>query len=144
MAGLEGKKPREIKEQYEVNVLGAAYAIHEVLPIMKAQRSGHIINMVSYASRVATPPLTVYASTKYALEGLSDGLRRELLPWGIRVSRVHPSGVTGTEFNAKASQRGGLKFKSPGIGHVSKKYVARKIHKLILHHRPELMIGRLY
>ena len=141
---FEELKLSHIKEQFEVNVFGAIQLIHEALPIMMEQRSGHIINMVSYASRIAVPPMTVYASTKYALEGLSDALRRELLPWGIRVSRVHPSGVRGTEYNKKASQRGGVKFKSPGIGHVSKKYVARKIHQLILRPRPELMIGRLY
>lgn len=134
----------DIKEQYEANVLGHVYTIHEVLPIMLEQRSGHIINMVSYASRIATPPMTIYASTKYALEGLTDGLRRELLPWGIKVSRVHPGGVTGTEYNRKASARGGVKFKSPGIGHVSKKYVAQRIRELIQHPRPELMLGRLY
>ena len=141
---FEDYKVEDIEQQFAVNVLGASYLIHDVLPIMKAQRSGHIINMVSYASRVATPPLTVYASTKYALEGLSDGLRRELLPWGIRVSRVHPSGVTGTEFNAKASQRGGVSFQSAGIGNISREYVARRLHQLILHPRPELMLGRLY
>ena len=143
-AWFEKLKLSHIKEQFEVNVFGAIHLIHETMPILMQQRSGHIINMVSYASRVAVPPMTVYASTKYALEGLTDALRRELLPWGVRVSRVHPSGVTGTEYNKKASQRGGLTFKSPGIGHVSKKYVARKIHQLILHPRPELMIGRLY
>jgi|SRR3972149_1661702 len=141
---FEEQKPRYIKEQYEVNVLGAAYAIHEVLPIMMEQRSGHIINMVSYASRIATPPMTVYASTKYALEGLTDGLRRELLAWGIKVSRVHPSGVGGTEYNRKASRRGGVKFKSPKIGHISKEYVAQRISELIRHPRPELMLGRWY
>lgn len=141
---FEKQKPVYIKEQYETNVVGHAYVIHEVLPIMIEQRSGHIINMVSYASRIATPPMTVYASTKYALEGLTDGLRRELLPWGINVSRVHPGGVSGTEYNRKASRRGGFKFKSPEIGHVSKKYVAEKIAELIEHPRPELMLGRLY
>ncbi len=141
---FEELKLDHIKEQFAVNVFGAMHLIHEAIPVMKKQGSGHIINMVSYASRIAVPPMTVYASTKYALEGLSDALRRELSPWGICVSRVHPSGVTGTEYNKKASQRGGVKFKSPGIGHVSKKYVARKIHQLILHPRPELMIGRLY
>jgi len=73
----------DIKEQYEANVLGHVYTIHEVLPIMLEQRSGHIINMVSYASRVAVPPMTVYASTKYALEGLTDALRRELCAGGL-------------------------------------------------------------
>lgn len=141
---FEHLKPAHIKEQYEVNVIGAAWLIHEVLPIMMEQRSGHIINMSSYASRIAVPPMTVYASTKYALEGLTDGLRRELLPWGIHVSRVHPSGVDGTEYNSKASKRGGVSFKSPGIGHVSREHVARVLERLVRHPRPEVFVGRLY
>jgi short-subunit dehydrogenase len=80
-AWFEDLKLTHIKEQFEVNVFGAIHLIHETMPIMMEQRSGHIINMVSYASRVAVPPMTVYASTKYALEGLTDALRRELLPW---------------------------------------------------------------
>lgn len=143
-AWFENLKPEHIKEQYEVNVIGPAYLIHEALPIMMKQRSGHIINMGSYASRIAIPPMTIYASTKYALEGLTDGVRRELLPWGIQVSRVHPGGVRGTEYNEKAGRRGGLKVESPGIGNVSKEYVAKRIRKLIEHPRPELMLGRLY
>jgi short-subunit dehydrogenase len=93
---------------------------------------------------VAVPPQTIYAGTKYALEGLSDGLRHELAPWGIRVSRVHPGGVSGTEFNALAAKRGGVSFESPGIGNLSREAVARALHRLILHPRPELMLGRLY
>ena len=80
---LEELSAENLRMQYEVNVIGMAEMIRQVLPVMKAQRAGHILNMSSYASEIATPPLTVYASTKYAVEGLSDGLRRELLPWGI-------------------------------------------------------------
>lgn len=141
---IESLSLKNLDTQFAVNVMGALHLIRLVVPAMKKQGGGHIINMVSYASRIAVPPQTIYAGTKYALEGLSDGLRRELLPWNIRVSRVHPSGVEGTEFNAKAARRGGVSFKSPGIGHISKEYVARKLHKLILQPRSELMLGRLY
>jgi short-subunit dehydrogenase len=134
----------DIRKQFDVNVLGASYLIHEVIPVMQAQRSGHIVNMISYASRVAVPPMTVYASTKYALEGLTDGLRRELSPWGIRVSRIHPGGVRGTEYNAWASARGNVTFKSPGIGNVTRQQAARRIHKLLLHPRREVMLGWVY
>jgi short-subunit dehydrogenase len=100
--------------------------------------------MISYASRVAVPPMTVYASTKYALEGLTDGLRRELASWGIRVSRIHPGGVRGTEYNAKASARGNVNFKSPGIGNVTRQATARRIHQLLLHPKREVMLGWVY
>ena len=120
-----------LREQYEVNVLGLAELTRQVLPIMKAQRSGHILNMSSYASRISVPPLTVYASTKYAIEGLTDGLRRELLPWGIYVSRIHPSAVYGTEFNRRAGENGGIQYKSVSIGKVPKERVARVIVGLV-------------
>jgi NADP-dependent 3-hydroxy acid dehydrogenase YdfG len=136
--------PEELRQQYEVNVLGLAELTRQVIPIMKQQRSGHILNMSSYASRIAVPPLTVYASTKYAVEGLSDGLRRELRPWGIYVSRIHPSGVTGTEFNPRAARKGGIRFKSLPIGRVTREQLALKMVALVVNPRRELFYSRLY
>lgn len=136
--------PDELRRQFEVNVLGLAELTRQVVPHMKRQRSGHILNMSSYASRIAVPPLTVYASTKYAVEGLSDGLRRELAPWGIHVSRVHPSGVPGTEFNQQAAQSGGIRYRSLPIGRVSKERVAAVLVRLVEHPRREVFLGRVY
>jgi len=99
----------ELQQQFQTNVIGLAELIRQAVPIMKQQRSGHIINFSSYASRIAVPPLTIYASTKYAIEGLTDALRRELAPWGIHVTRVHPWAVD-TTFNEKAAQHGGIVF----------------------------------
>jgi NADP-dependent 3-hydroxy acid dehydrogenase YdfG len=141
---FEELSPEDLRRQYEVNVLGMAELIRQVIPTLKAQKSGFIINMCSYASRIAVPPLTVYASTKYAVEGLTDGLRRELLPWGITVVRVHPSGVTGTEFNPQAARQGGLRYRSFPIGRVSREHVAREIVRLVERPRRELFMGRLY
>jgi NADP-dependent 3-hydroxy acid dehydrogenase YdfG len=136
--------PEELREQYEVNVLGLAELTRQVIPVMKQQRSGHILNMSSYASRIAVPPLTVYASTKYAVEGLSDGLRRELSPWGIWVSRIHPSGVKGTEFNRRASRKGGIRYKSLPVGKVTREQLARKMVTLVENPRYALFYSRLY
>lgn len=136
--------PDELRRQFEVNVLGLAELTRQVVPIMKRQRAGHLLNMSSYASRIAVPPLTVYASTKYAIEGLSDGLRRELAPWGIRVSRVHPSGVPHTEFNQLAAQSGGIRYRSLPLGRVSKERVAAALVRLVEHPRREVFLGRLY
>jgi NADP-dependent 3-hydroxy acid dehydrogenase YdfG len=141
---FEELSPEDLRRQYEVNVLGMAELIRQVIPTLKAQRSGCIINMCSYASRIAVPPLTVYASTKYAVEGLTDGLRRELLPWGISVMRVHPSGVTGTEFNPQAARQGGIPYRSFPIGRVSRGRVALEIVRLVEQPRRELFVGRLY
>jgi short-subunit dehydrogenase len=134
----------ELRQQYEVNVLGMAELIRQTLPAMMAQRSGVILNMSSYASKIAVPPLTVYASTKYAVEGLSDALRRELAPWGIHVVRIHPSGVKGTEFNQRAAQSGGIRFNSPGLGKVTRERVARELVRLAERPRRALFLSRLY
>lgn len=141
---FEELDPEDLRMQYEVNVIGLAELTRQVLPTMKAQRAGHILMMSSYASRVAVPPLTVYASTKYAVEGLSDGLRRELIPWGIHVSRIHPSGVKGTEFNQKAARDGGIRYRSLPIGKITRERLARELVKLVQHPRRELFISRLY
>lgn len=136
--------PDELRMQYEVNVIGMAELTRQVVPHMKAQGSGHIINMSSYASRISVPPLTVYASTKYAVEGLTDGLRRELAPWGIHVSRVHPSGVSGTEFNQQAKQGGGITYKAVPIGRITREDLAQALVRLVKEPRSELFISRLY
>ena len=116
-----------LREHYEVNVIALAELTREIIPVMKAQRSGFILNMCSYSSVISAPPLTVYASTKYAVEGLTDGLRRELIPWGIKVMRIHPSGVTGTEFKEKALRDGGIQFKAISLGQVSREKVAQTL-----------------
>lgn len=134
----------DLRGHFDVNVLGLAELTRQVIPVMKAQRSGHILNMSSYASKVAVPPLTVYASTKYAVEGLSDGLRRELMPWGIYVTRIHPSGVTGTEFNQKAGQNGGVKYRSFPLGRVSRAAVARRLVALVERPQRAVFLSRLY
>src|SRR5688572_15990056 len=133
-----------LREHYEVNVIGLAELTREVVPVMKAQRSGFILNMCSYSSVISAPPLTVYASTKYAVEGLTDGLRRELIPWGIKVMRIHPSGVTGTEFKEKAARDGGIQFRSISFGQVSRERVARTLVNLVERPRPSVFLGRIY
>ena len=133
-----------LREHYEVNVIGLAELTREVVPVMKTQRSGFILNMCSYSSVISAPPLTVYASTKYAVEGLTDGLRRELIPWGIKVMRIHPSGVTGTEFKEKASRDGGIQFRSISLGQVSRERVAQTLVRLVERPRREVYLGRLY
>lgn len=133
-----------LRQHYEVNVIALAELTRQVVPVMKAQRSGFILNMCSYSSVISTPPLTVYASTKYAVEGLTDGLRRELIPWGIKVMRIHPSGVTGTEFKEKASRDGGIQFKSISFGQVSREKVAQTLVRLVEQPRREVYLGRLY
>lgn len=142
---FEELSAENLRNYYEVNVIGMTCWISWAIPIMKAQRSGYILNMSSYASEIATPPLNVYASSKYAVKGLTDALRRELRPWGITVIRIHPSAVSGTEFNQKAGRKSGsIKYRSIPIGRVSRKAIARKIVQLVEHPRRALYYSRVY
>ena len=141
---FEELSPGELRRSYEVNIIGLAELTRQVIPTMKAQRSGFILNMSSYVSRISVPPLTVYASTKYAIEGLTDGLRRELLPWGITVIRVHPSSVSGTEFNKNVVRPGKVEYSAVPIGRISRERLARHLVTLIERPRRALFISRLY
>ncbi len=82
-----------VRDQVAVNLLGAIYAARSALPAMMHQRSGHIINMGSMAGFLGSPMYSVYSASKFGLRGFSDALRREVSPWGIHVSVVHPGGV---------------------------------------------------
>jgi short-subunit dehydrogenase len=142
---FEELSTQDLRNYYEVNIIGMAQLIHQVIPIMKTQRSGYILNMSSYTSEIGTPPLNVYASTKYAVKGLTDALRRELLPWGITVIRMHPSAVSGTEFNKKAGGKpGSIKYRSVPIGRVSREALAQRIVDLVEHPRRALYYSRIY
>ncbi len=141
---FEELSPQEIRNPFEVNVIGMAELIRQTIPTMKAQRSGIILNMSSYVSRIAVPPMEIYASTKYAVEGLTDGLRRSLLPWGITVIRVHPSSVTGTEFTKHMRRGGTVKYMPVPIGRITRELLARRIVDLIEKPQRALSISRVY
>jgi short-subunit dehydrogenase len=144
---IEEITSEELQQQFQTNVIGLTELIRQVTPIMKEQRSGHIVNFSSYASRIAVPPLTIYASTKYAIEGLSDALRRELAPWGIDVTRIHPWAVD-TTFNAKAAQHGGIVFPDAAgapilaITGVTRAAVAQKVIQTLEHPRRAVYVTR--
>lgn len=89
----------EIKAQYETNFFGVIRVTQAVLPIMRKQRSGKIINISSGAGRLGYPGGSAYVSTKFALEGLSESMSYELEPFGIRVVLVEP-GVIRTNFSS--------------------------------------------
>jgi NADP-dependent 3-hydroxy acid dehydrogenase YdfG len=141
---FEELSTEELRRHYDVNIIGMAELTRQVIPTMKTQRAGFILNMSSYVSRLSVPPLTVYASTKYAVEGLTDGLRRALLPWGITVIRIHPSSVSGTEFNQRVVREGTVHYRSFPIGRISRERLARHIVRLIEKPRRALFMSRVY
>ena len=87
---LEGVTSEELARVFQVNVFGLAAVTRHVLPIMRRQGAGTIVNMSSLGGRVTSPFLSAYYATKFAVEGLSESLRYELAPHGIRVKLVEP------------------------------------------------------
>jgi NADP-dependent 3-hydroxy acid dehydrogenase YdfG len=80
----------EIKEQYETNFFGLIRVTQAVLPIMRKQKSGVIVNISSVAGRFGYPGHSAYIGTKFAVEGISESMSYELEPFGIKVVIVEP------------------------------------------------------
>lgn len=90
-----------IRRNFETNVFSLIALTQLVLPTMRAQGSGCIVNIGSVAGRIARPLSSIYDSTKHALEALTDGLRGELEPFGVRVTLIRPGYIV-TEFVSAA------------------------------------------
>jgi NAD(P)-dependent dehydrogenase (short-subunit alcohol dehydrogenase family) len=99
---LEDVPLAEAQAQFDVNVFGLARLSQLVLPHMRSRRCGVIVNVSSMGGRLATPLGCWYHASKYAVEGLSDALRLEAEPWGIRVVLVEPGSIQ-TEWGAIAA-----------------------------------------
>lgn len=97
MGPVELIPPDATKRQFEVNLLGPLALTRAVIPQMREQGGGKIINVSSLGGRLAFPFGGLYSASKFALEGLSDALRMELEPFNIKVSVIEPGPVT-TEF----------------------------------------------
>jgi len=94
----------EARAQMEVNVFGAARLIQLVLPAMRAQHSGTIVNVTSMGGKITTPLGAWYHATKFALEAISDCLRMEVAPFGIDVVVIDPGGIR-TEWGGNAAEK---------------------------------------
>jgi NAD(P)-dependent dehydrogenase (short-subunit alcohol dehydrogenase family) len=97
---VEESTDAEILRQFDVNVFGVGRTCRAVLPVMRAQRSGVIINISAWLGRMGFPLLTYYNASKYAVEAITDSLRYEAGPFGVRVHSVMP-GLFGTRFVSK-------------------------------------------
>lgn len=101
--GLVEDMPAErVRHVFELNVLALIDLTQRVLPGMLARKRGSLVNVASVVSWVATPPFTVYAATKFAVQGFSEGLRREVAGRGVAVSTVNP-GPVATKFWARST-----------------------------------------
>lgn len=117
---IESLSIPQLKAQFEANLFGAIRMIDAVLPDMTERRNGKIINISSVLGRIGTPFNGAYASSKFALEGMSESLRAELSPFGVHVSLVEP-GLFRTQF--QENQVRGEKTDSPELAYAP--YISR-------------------
>jgi NAD(P)-dependent dehydrogenase (short-subunit alcohol dehydrogenase family) len=133
-----------------VNLCGAVRCLQQVLPGMRARRSGAIVNITSITGRFAALAQSPYVTSKWAFEGLSEGLAQELAPFGIRVAIIEP-GVTKSAIFAKnvdapnqsgaydAHYRRLFQFYTVGIANATDPFeVARLIHHAVTTDTPQL------
>ena len=89
---VEESEDAAVRRMFEINFFGLAKMTQEVLPVMRKQRSGHIVNIASIGGLRAFPAVGFYNATKFAVDGLSEALAKEVAPLGIKVTIVAPSG----------------------------------------------------
>jgi short-subunit dehydrogenase len=90
VATVEEVTEEEMRAQFDINLFGLLRVCKAVIPMMRTQQSGVIINISSFLGKIGLPLLTLYNASKYAVEGVTDSLRYELRPFGIRVHSVMP------------------------------------------------------
>jgi NAD(P)-dependent dehydrogenase (short-subunit alcohol dehydrogenase family) len=101
IGALEEVSDADIRQQFETNFFGAVHLIRTVLPLMRQQGSGHIVNMSSTAGFVGFGGSSIYCATKFALEGISEALAKEVESFGIKVTLIEP-GAFRTNFNGRS------------------------------------------
>jgi NAD(P)-dependent dehydrogenase (short-subunit alcohol dehydrogenase family) len=104
VGALEEISAEQMARNFQVNFFGAVELIQAVLPGMRGQRSGHIVNISAAAAIANYPGFSVYGATKWALEGASEALAQEVAPMGIRVTLVEP-GPFRTDFIGRSLER---------------------------------------
>ena len=97
---VEDVSIQEFKEQFETNFFAIIRMIQKIAPVMRKQNNGHIVNVSSVAGRIGFPVSAAYISSKFALEGLSESLRFELMPFGVNVIIIEPGVIKTNFFNS--------------------------------------------
>lgn len=95
---------QEMRRHFEINFFGAYYCVKALLPLLKQSTSGYILNIGSLFSKIALAQNSVYAATKFALAGFSEGLRRELKPFGLDVGLFLPGPIKTSFHESKGEE----------------------------------------
>ncbi|SDY64210.1 NADP-dependent 3-hydroxy acid dehydrogenase YdfG [Collimonas sp. OK242] len=106
---IEEATMEDIRSQFEVNVFGTFAVTQAVLPLMRQRRSGHILTVTSIGGIVTFPGVGIYNSSKFALEGFSEALSKEVADFGIRVTAIEP-GMFRTDWAGRSMTRGESKL----------------------------------
>ncbi|SKC19039.1 SDR family NAD(P)-dependent oxidoreductase [Dyadobacter psychrophilus] len=101
---IEETTEKQARAQIETNFFGLLWVTQAVIPIMRAQKSGHIIQVSSFLGLVTLPVLGIYNASKYAVNGLSETLASEVKDFGIKVSLIEPNGFSTDWSGASAMQ----------------------------------------
>ena len=118
---------RGIETIIQVNLTGTMLVTRAILPHMLEHGEGHIINMSSVGGLIALPLITTYAAAKFGIRAFTDALRREVAPFGIKVSGIYPGPAT-TEFGRKLERtRSREKIKKLKYPHLTSEYVASRV-----------------
>ena len=91
-AAIEESEDEQVRRMFEINVFGLTKMTQAILPVMRTQRSGHILNISSIGGLRSFPGVGFYNATKYAVDGFSEALSKEIAPLGIKVTIIAPSG----------------------------------------------------
>ncbi len=112
---FEALTPEQMERQFKTNLHGVINTMRHIIPIMRAQRGGVIINVSSIGGRIGFPFASAYHATKFAVEGLSESMRFELKPHGIRIKIIEPGGIK-TDFNSRSIEFGQHDAYQPQLG----------------------------
>jgi short-subunit dehydrogenase len=126
-ASVASMSMADCREMFETNLFGAVEAMQAVIPTMKKQRSGCIVNISSVAGHIPVPGMAAYSGTKFALNAMGKAARIELKPFGIHVMTVCP-GYIRTEFSKNAVKgEGGVRFSGAVTSRIPPERVARAV-----------------
>ena len=100
---IEESEEDEVRRMFEINFFGLAKLTNQVLPVMRAQRSGHILNVTSILGLLSFPAVGFYSATKFAVDGYTESLSKEVAPLGIKVTTKPLFGVFESAFGTETT-----------------------------------------